>query len=92
VEKITLMAERLVDVLNDKNNLLHVFPVTVEEPDARPTDSDFEQAALKAAIAAEMAPESDAKKLRARPHVSRGGQLAPFGECTSNQARAEDEV
>ena len=32
------MEERLVDVLNDKNNLLHVFPVTVEKPDARPTD------------------------------------------------------
>jgi hypothetical protein len=52
-----------------------------EEPGARPTESDFEQAALKAAIAAEKVPENDAKKLRTRRHVSRSGQLAPFGDA-----------
>ncbi len=75
------MEERLVDVLNDKNNVLHVFPITVEKPDAPLTDADFEQEALKVAIAAEIVPETDASKLRARLHVCRGGQLAPFGDA-----------
>ena len=56
------MEERLVDVLNDKNNVLHVFPVTVETRDTPPKDVAFEQEALKAAVAEEIVPETDAEK------------------------------
>jgi hypothetical protein len=90
------MEERLIDVLNDKNNLLHVFPVAVEKPKAATTDADFEQAALKAAEKAGMAPKTGSKKLRARPHVSRGGQLAPFGDAIQTkheqQMRTEQRI
>jgi len=75
------MKERLVDVLNDKNNVLHVFPVTVEKPDAPPTEGDLEQLALKAVVTSGIVPKSEAKKLRTRMHVSRGGQLAPVGDA-----------
>jgi hypothetical protein len=41
------MPERLVDVLNDKNNVLHVFPVQIEADDVPVKDTDLEQEALK---------------------------------------------
>ena len=73
------MEERLVDVLNDRNTVLHVFHVAVERPDAAP--KDFEQAALKAAIAQRLVPETEAEKLRARIHVCRGGPLTPYADA-----------
>lgn len=74
------MEERLVDVLNDKNTVLHVFPVKVKAHDAPLGESDFEQA-VKAAVAAEIVPPTEAKKLKARRHVSRGGPLTPYGDA-----------
>src|SRR5947208_2498629 len=73
--------ERLVDVLNDRNTVLHVFPVAVERPDAAPKDADFEQEALKAAIAERLVPATEAEKLRARIHVCRGGPLTPYADA-----------
>ena len=75
------MQERLVDVLNDKNNVLHVFPVKIEAPDTSVKEADFEQEALKAAAAAGIVPASEKKKLKARLHVSRGGPLRPYGDA-----------
>jgi hypothetical protein len=75
------MEERLVDVLNEKNNLLHVFPVKMDARAAPPRDADFEQKAIKAAVASEIVPPSDAGKLKARPHISRGGPVAPYGDA-----------
>jgi Protein of unknown function (DUF2934) len=72
------MQERLIDVLNDKNSLLHVFPVKAEAP---LPESEFEQEAVKAAIAAEIVSPKEAKTLRTRPHVSRGGPLVPYGDA-----------
>lgn len=75
------MEERLVDVLNDKNNVLHVLPVVVESHDTPLRDTDFTQEALKIAVAKDIVPEAEADLLRARLHVSRGGQLAPYGDA-----------
>lgn len=75
------MEERLVDVLNDKNIVLHVFPVAVERQDTPPKGVDFEQEALKIAIAEKMVPETDSARLHARLHVSRGGPLTPFADA-----------
>jgi hypothetical protein len=75
------MKKHLVDVLNDKDNVLHVFPVRVDRPGAPPTDADFERQALKAAVAAKIVPKNETNKLRTRMHVSRGGQLAPVGDA-----------
>ena len=82
------MEERLVDVLNDKNNVLHVFPVTVETPDTPP--AAVEQEALRAAVAEEIVPETDVEKLRARLHVSRGGPLAPVGDALQVKREKEE--
>jgi hypothetical protein len=80
-----MMEERLVDVLNDKNNVLHVFPVKIESAVAPPREADFEQEAVRAAIAAEIVPPTEVKKLKTRLHVSRGGQLAPYGDALQTQ-------
>ena len=88
------MQERLVDVLNDKNNVLHVFPVQIEA-DNVPL-ADLEQKALEAATATEIVPESEKKKLKARPHVSRGGPLMPYGDALQikkeQQMRLEERI
>jgi hypothetical protein len=81
IGEIWLMQERLVDVLNDKNNLLHVFPVRIEADDAPLKEDDLEQKALEAAAAAEIVPDAEKKKLKARLHISRGGPLMPYGDA-----------
>lgn len=90
------MQERLIDVLNDKNNVLHVFPVKIDADHASPKDSDFEHEALKAAAAADLVPESQKGSLKARPHVSRGGPLMPYGDAlqtkSEQQMRREERI
>jgi hypothetical protein len=86
------MQERLVDVLNDKNNVLHVFAVQIEADDT-PKEADLEQKALEAAAAAEIVPPPEEKNLKARLHVGRGGPLMPYGDAlqskTEQQMRLE---
>jgi hypothetical protein len=79
------MPERLVDVLNDKNNVLHVFPVQIEADDVPVKDTDLEQEAIKAAVAAEIVAPAEVPKLKARPHVSRGGRLMPYGDAVQTK-------
>jgi hypothetical protein len=73
------MTERLVDVLNDKNTVLQVYPTSVGDANALPKNSEFELEALKAAADAHLVSEAECESLRARMHVARGGQLAPYG-------------
>jgi hypothetical protein len=73
------MTERLVDVLNEKENVLQVFVTSVEDPAVSPKNAEYEQEALKAAADAKLVPEPELDGLRARMHVSRGGQLTPYG-------------
>ena len=89
------MPDLLIDVLNGKNNVLHVFPVQIDD-DAAAKEVDFEQEALKAAVAAEIVPPAEAPTPKARPHVSRGGQLMPYGDAlqtkTEQKMRLEDQI
>ena len=71
------MEECLVDVLNARDTVLHVFPVAVEDPASAP------QEALRAAAGLHLVPDAEAGSLHARAHVSRGGPLAPFGDPLS---------
>ena len=72
------MAERLVDVERQGLELLHTFPVTVSSPD---DDEDaFKQKALEAAGNAKLVPNEELGSLTAKMHVSRGGQLTPYGD------------
>ena len=85
-----------MDILNDKNNVLHVFPVEIEADDASLKEADFEQKALEAAAAAEVVPNQEEEKLKARLHVSRGGPLMPYGDAlqtkTEQKMRFEEQI
>jgi Protein of unknown function (DUF2934) len=74
------MAERLVDVSNDRKTVLHTFPITVGDPDCRANDDDYEDRALKAAAHAQLVPDADLKNLEAEMHVSRSGAVTPYGD------------
>ncbi len=72
------MKDCLVDVLNSRGTVLHVFPIAVEDQDGVPRAIDPEHEALK--LAAQLVPETEADALHARPHVSRGGPLTPYAD------------
>jgi hypothetical protein len=73
------MAERLVDVLNSNRTVLHTYPITVEGSGAL-EEAEYKAKALKAAAHAHLGPDEYIKGVTARMHVSRGGQLAPYGD------------
>jgi len=74
------MKEYLIDVLNDRGTVLHVFPIPGEDQNGAPKAVDPEREALKLAVAMQLAPEAEADTLHTRPHVSRGGPLTPYSD------------
>ncbi len=86
------MKECLVDVLNARDTVLHVFPIPVEDAAGTPEDMAIHEA-LKAAADLQLVPEAEKEGLHARMHVSRGGQLTPFGDALvlKHQADERDE-
>jgi len=74
------MKECLVDVLNDRGTVLHVFPIAVEGQDGAPKAVNPEHEALRLAALMQLAPEDAADTLHTRPHVGRGGPLTPYGD------------
>ena len=74
------MEERLVDVLNDRETVLHTFPVKVGASVSQPADTNFEEKALSAAAHAQLVPTKELESLSARMHVNRGGAMKPFGD------------
>ena len=72
------MPERLVDVERKGAEILHTFPVTISDP-AKEEDA-FKDKALEAAANAKLVPNEELEHLQANMHVSRGGQLTPFGD------------
>jgi hypothetical protein len=74
------MVERLVDVVSPKKGVVHTFPVSVPDGESAPPDAAFEAKALDAAKFAELVPKPDVEELSARMHVSRGGQVVPYGD------------
>jgi Protein of unknown function (DUF2934) len=69
----TVVVERLVDVLNNRETVLHTFPVSVRAAELDPSDTKFEDKALSAAAHAQLVPTGELESLSARMHVSRGG-------------------
>ncbi len=72
------MPERLVDVERRGTELLHTFPVTANAPATE--EEAFKQKALEAAANAKLVPNDELENLNAKMHVSRGGQLTPYGD------------
>ena len=78
------MKECLVDVLNARDTVLHVLPVAVEDEAVAP------QVALKVASELRLVAEEEEGGLHARVHVSRGGQLTPFGDALLTRQQSEE--
>lgn len=74
------MKDCLVDVLNARGTLLHVFPIAVENQDGTSRAVDPQQEALNLAALMQLVSEAETTALHARPHVSRGGSLTPYGD------------
>src|ERR1700720_3314283 len=71
------MPERLVDIEKQGSKVLHTFPVTISAP---AEEQAFKEKALEAAGNAKLVPNEELDGLSAKMHVSRGGQLTPFGD------------
>ncbi len=82
------MKECLVDVLNARETVLHVFPIVVE--DGSPKRVDPEREALKLASTLHLVPEGEVESLRTRPHVSRGGPLTPYGDVLVTRRQVQE--
>ncbi|WP_227323996.1 DUF2934 domain-containing protein [Acidisoma silvae] len=65
-------------MLNDKQTVLHTFPVDASVPD--PAEDTLHEKALSAARHAQLVPAKELEKLSARDHVTRGGQLTLYGD------------
>jgi len=86
------MKECLVDVLNGRDTVLHVFPIALETQDGSPKAVDPEQEALELAGRLQLIPEVEAETLHARPHVSRGGPLTPYGDALDVKHRMLERI
>lgn len=75
------MKECLIDVLNVRNTVLHVFTIAVEDETGNSKAGDPEHEAVELARRMELVPEAEADGLHARPHVGRGGQLMPYADA-----------
>lgn len=86
----------LVEVLNTRDTVLHVFPIDIEDQDGNPRGVDPQREALKLASALKLVPDPEIEGLHARPHVSRGGQLTPYGDVLETRRqmceRAEQRI
>src|ERR1051325_1753308 len=79
------MVERLVDVLDSRGNLRHVFPIRIEG--SGNLNSQYEKKALEAAIFEKLVPDNEVSGLTARMHISRSGPLEPYAD--DRDARAQ---
>ena len=84
------MVERLVDVLNSKQTVLHTFPVTVDGPEDALEDTKFEQKAATAAAYAQLVPADEHKELKTKMHVGRGGSVSPYGDPAGVMAETKE--
>lgn len=82
------MKNSLVDVLNDRGTVLHVFPIAVEDEHGAPKAVDPEREALRLAAIMQIVPE--AEPVHARLHVSRGGPLTPYSDVLETRLQRLD--
>jgi hypothetical protein len=83
------MVERLVDVYGSHGVVIHTYPVTLPATDLLPSEAGYEAKALEAAAHGRLVPDSELGTLTARMHVSRGGQMEPFGDTISNTSETK---
>jgi hypothetical protein len=74
------MVERLVDVLDSSGAVLHTYPITIGDLGDVADDAQYQAKALEAAAHGRLVPDGDLASLTTRMHVSRSGQMSPYGD------------
>ncbi len=82
----------LVDVLNARDTVLHVFPIPVEGEDGTPKAVNPEREALRLAALMQLVPETETAAMHARQHVSRGGQLTPYSDVLETRLQRWEQI
>ena len=77
------MTERLVDVLDATGQVIHTYPVSLDESHGAASDIEYQAKALEAAAHGQLVPNVALAGLTARMHRSRGGQMEPYGDEVS---------
>jgi Protein of unknown function (DUF2934) len=83
------MTERLIDVLNSKGTVIHTYPVTLGGPEVAADDAEYIAKALEAAAHGALVPDAELEGLTAKIHVSRGGQLATYGDTAGGESETK---
>lgn len=81
------MKDCLVDVLNARGTVIHVFPIPIEERDGASKAVNPEQEALRLAVLEQLVPETEVGTLQVREHVSRSGPLTPYSDALEIKLR-----
>ena len=84
------MTERLVDILDSSGSVIHTYPITLGELGDAADDPAYEAKALEAAAQGQLVADAELGSLTARMHVSRGGQMAAYGD--DRDRRSETKV
>jgi len=84
------MAERLVDVLDRRENVIHTFPITIEGSET--SHAQYEKKALEAAAYEKLVPNNELNGLTARMHISRSGPLEPYGDDRDVLAQTKESL
>jgi hypothetical protein len=84
------MAERLVDVLDSRKDVIHTFPITIEGSET--SDAQYEKKALEAAAYEKLVPDNELNGLTARMHISRRGPLEPHGDDRQVLAQTKESL
>lgn len=79
------MTERLVDVMNARGQVIHTYPITLQE-DMEGSDAEYLAKALVAAAHGQLVPDNELAALTARMHNSRGGRMQPHGDDVSTSS------
>jgi Protein of unknown function (DUF2934) len=80
LQEDSAMPNRLVDVANKNDRILHTFPIAVGGTDIAPADTVYEAKALSAAGHAQLVPDAELEDLNAKMHIDRRGPLASYGD------------
>jgi hypothetical protein len=84
--------EHLVDIRNDRQTVIHTYPISVSSDNIPVTEDQIKDKAIKAAKFSRLVPGDEAGTLTAEMHVSRSGQLQPYGNKLPNSAETIDAI
>ena len=86
------MTERLIDVLDANGQVIHTYPITLDESDGEASIASYEEKALQAAAHGQLVPDLQLPSLTARMHRSHGGRLQPYGDLVSSNSETKLEL